>query len=491
MVAMKAWRTLRPSTQVVTVYAAIVAVGAALAFGVAPETIASAYRGRSLPILNWALQSHRSLPLGHYLEVWRGLAIASLIAVVLHLGTVLVIMRLGRRDPSSERPVNRLATDVVLIAFSALFLLTTVITGADGDYYAYGEEWRSILDGHNPWQMITRPFNAYGPLFNLMAITTPLSPLVNKLLFSFSYILFVIWLTKWPKQNSNSNIPRSLIIGSLILSPYSWTQLSWLGYFDILVGVACVASLYSLSQRKEGLAGAFLALGILLKFMPIVIFPFLAFSGRRFNWRLVGVCLALVALGFLAGFLVWGASEFTPLRFVATRSPRLSIYAVLNSDYSAQQFNIRLNWLERFLSISSIFAIFTLYMMSLIDLTLSCTLAILVTLLFSKLGYANYQIVVLCMVSYWMVVVSKNSRRLVLFAGFLICYFVYMAIKDFYAGGGMPGLPPLLPPEGMILTGFVLGCLLLAWLLWLSMIPGRGEATPLGAFVVGLRGRKA
>ena len=40
------------------------------------------------------------------------------------------------------------------------------------------------------------PFNAYGPLFNVLAPLVWVNPLANKLLFAFSYLVYVIWLIK-------------------------------------------------------------------------------------------------------------------------------------------------------------------------------------------------------------------------------------------------------------------------------------------------------
>ena len=39
-------------------------------------------------------------------------------------------------------------------------------------------------------------FNAYGPLFNVLAPLVWVNPLANKLLFAFSYLVYVVWLIK-------------------------------------------------------------------------------------------------------------------------------------------------------------------------------------------------------------------------------------------------------------------------------------------------------
>ncbi len=311
-----------------------------------------------------------------------------------------------------------------------------------------------------------------------MAIMTLLSPIANKLFFSFAYILYVIWLMKEVSPNQELKMQRWFWFGLLILNPFPWVQISWFGYFDILIGLACVASLHCLTGRKDRLSGVFLSLGILLKFMPIVILPFLAFGGRRFNWRLVGVCIATVALGFLASVLVWGTSVFTPLFFVATRSPQRSIYTILNSTYSPLRlvYNTSdLDWLERPLLLCAVLAIFILYRFRYVSLPLSCALAILVTLLFDRLGYANYQMVLFCLITYWAASEWKQLSKRPLIGILLIVYFTFMAIKDFDVYEA--GWPPLLHPNGLVLVAFVLGCLLLMGLLRFSVMLVADEAT--------------
>ena len=155
---------------------------------------------------------------------------------------------------------------------------------------------------------------------------TWLNPLFNKLLFAFSYLVYVIWLIKEHGPRRSFDASSWFCYGLLLLNLFPWVQIAYLGHFDVLVGLACVAAVHSLVYRKDALSGTYLASGILLKFIPIVILPFLAFNGRRFHFRLVGCCVAFVALGFLASVLVWGTSTFAPLAFAATRAPIWSIY---------------------------------------------------------------------------------------------------------------------------------------------------------------------
>jgi hypothetical protein len=113
--------------------------------------------------------------------------------------------------------------------------------------------------------------------------------------------------------------------------------------------------------------------------------------------------------------------------------------------------------------------------MKYISLPVSSALAILVTLLFNKLGYANYQMVFFCLITYWMVSEWKYVNRRLMIGVFLFVYFTFMAAKDFDIDAA--GWPALLHPNGMVLIAFILGCLLLAGLLRFSLISGGDAAT--------------
>ncbi len=79
-------------------------------------------------------------------------------------------------------------TNAALMVFSAAFLAVAVLSGAQGDYKAYLDEWMAVLGGSNPWKGSSSFNNAYGPLFNVLAPLALVNPLANKPLFAFSYL---------------------------------------------------------------------------------------------------------------------------------------------------------------------------------------------------------------------------------------------------------------------------------------------------------------
>ena len=140
-------------------------------------------------------------------------------------------------------------------------------------------------------------FNAYGPLFNALAPLVWVNPLANKLLFAFSYLAYVIWLIKdlAPRQGL---VTLSWPWLSLwLLNPFPWVEIAYFGYFDVLVGLACVAAVHSLISKKRwgfrNLSGD----GDTIEVHADRHFALSRVQRRRLHFRLLSVCAGVVIFG--------------------------------------------------------------------------------------------------------------------------------------------------------------------------------------------------
>src|SRR5262249_47366806 len=143
---------------------------------------------------------------------------------------------------------------------------------------------------------------------------------------------------------------------------------------------------------------------ILLKYLPIVVLPFLAFNGRRVHFRLIISCIGVAVSGLVVSVLVWGTSTFNPLKLATTRESILSIYIVLPSTHSPLRpflHSLDVDWLEKPLLLTAGLGTFMWCILRQIEPALSSALAILITLLFYRIGYANYQMVFFSLILYW------------------------------------------------------------------------------------------
>jgi len=471
----------RPPVPLLAIYAIVCLLWIGFAVGIAPNIISAAYNERSLSVLNWLFKSHRSLPIEHYLDRWSVFAAAVSIAIVLHLAIVLFIGRIDRKNrfPEKTRVCSR--TNFILIVFSAAFFAVTVLSWAQGDYkYFYLDEWMVVLGGRDPWLCgtpLNPACNSYGPLFNALAPLVWVNPLANKLLFAFVYLAFVIWLIK-------DYMPRRGLVSlswpwlSLwILNPFPWVEIAYFGYFDVLVALACVAAVHSLISKRDGVSGSYLAVGVLLKYMPIVILPFLVFSERRFHFRLLSVCVGVVIFGFTVSTLIWGPSTFRPLAVAALREPFWSIYDVLASTHSPLRLiwdlpnRNFLDWLEKPFLITAGLAVFAWCVLRRTEPALSATLAILVTLLFHRSGQFNYQMVPFLLISYWIVSEWELLREHSALAALSGGYFGVLAIFELVNWSAIANVSYTkgdIVYSAIAMLKFLLGCALLVLLIQFS-----------------------
>jgi hypothetical protein len=466
-----------PSLPLIAFYAAVCLLWIGFANGIAPNIIAAAYYERSLSVLNWVFHGRRSLPLEHYLDRWNVIAAAVLIAMVLHLMIVLFIARIGRKHRLLllDTPKACSRTNFILIAYSAAFLALTTLSWVHGDYWGYLDEWVGVLEGRDPWVGGTprQNVNAYGPLFNALAPLIWVNPLANKLLFAFSYLAYMIWLiTDFARGRGLAALSWPML-GLWLLNPYPWVEIAYFGYSDVLVALACVASVHSLLDRKDALSGIYLALGILLKFMPIVILPFLVFNERRLHFRLLSFCVGVVICGGIVSVLIWGTSTFLPVTYAATRYPHWSIYDVLTSTYSPLRLfwdlpkPNSLDWLEKPFLVTAGLGMFAWCVFRQTGPALSATLAVLVTLLFYRAGYINYHMVPFLLILYWMVCEWKQLREHSILVGLLGGYFGMLAILEIVHWS-------MLKEEflysAIVMFKFLLNCALLVGLVQFSAI---------------------
>ncbi len=313
---------LKLSKRMTTLYAVAGLGWLLLAWVVVPIIIAAAHQGRSIAPLNRFFQTRAAQhPLAHYLDLWHAFAIAVLSAGALHLAVVLWLSRVADRRKRRG-----------LIVFAALFLASTVLSGPRHDYVADLEIWDTVQRGGDPWWLVVgrnSPLNAYGPLFNVLAPLATLNPLAPKLLFAMIYVGFVIALIHQRRRLSWMDA------GAWLLNPFPWVEIAYFGHFDVLVALACVLAVRLRVRNRDGAAGASLALGVLLKYVPIVILPFLSLHDRRARPRVLISAFVIITAGMSASVLMWGTSTFRPLTFAATRgSNLLSIFRFLRGSFS-------------------------------------------------------------------------------------------------------------------------------------------------------------
>jgi hypothetical protein len=327
-------------------------------------------------------------------------------------------------------------------------------------------EWELTMLGQNPWAYPDGGLtpNSYGPLFNILAPLWKLHFLLPKLLFCACWFSLSYWFFGLCRGKKSGYFLGWI----LFLSPFFWIEIPLYGHFDILVAAAVVLSVHCLRQGKEIKSGALLGLGVLIKFIPIVILPFLAFEKGVFKHRFFFSCMAAILIGFLISFAVWGSSTFAPITFSIERESKLtSIFMFLSGRYSP----LRLFYEKPNLDFLSVPAVAIFLLTSFIfhirnhwDALASSLFALLGVLLLYKVGHPQFQTIAFILLAYYFVenfqnFVNSQSLRLSSIAYF-IWYNIYQI--SYYLSDGLNREPGLgLRHFGGLLT-FVLGL----WFLW-------------------------
>jgi len=442
-----AQRYRRRSIALFAIYAAVALGWVAVARWVVPPLLRAQQPGRMIAALKWSIERPPALFLSSdILDRWRDFSGAVLIALVLHMTTVAILgwyalpATAGRS--STDVRLGR-CTSVMLLIVSLAFLAVTVLSGPCHDYYFYLQMWYEVRQGHDPWFIVfgrdgAVPLNAYGPLFNMLAILAWVNPLAPKLVFAYAYILFVIWRFKSFAASRSLTGLRLIVLTALFWNPFPWVEIAFRGHFDILVGLLCLGAIQARIRGRDKLSGIYLALGVLLKFVPVVLLPFLAIDRRRVRPWFVFVAIASIAAGLGLSYHLWGLSTFLPLRFAATRrSTDLSIFWFLRGRFSPIQWFGRVDNYDELATPILVMALmwaWAWYWARRPNVEGAAVVAILTTVLLYRTGYPQYQMVPFVLGSWWAVrhwehLMGRNARVIA-----VACYFGWLAGFDLYYG---------------------------------------------------------
>ncbi len=392
----------------VATYAVLGAIWAGVARWAAPPIIEATYLGRSLPALNRYLRGDAgSPPVERPYDLWRTFSGAVLFAGLLHLSVVLIVRAQDRRlagDATGED--RRVSLGLVLVSLA--FLAVTALAGVQHDYVPDLQIWDEVRRGHDPWWTMGdrhEPLNAYGPLFNLLAPLAWVNPLAPKLLFAYTYVLFAVWLVGDIRARGRLAGLPAVGLMAWLWNPLPWVEVATFGHFDVLVGVAAVAALEGEGAGATSCRGRAWPRGCCSKYIPLVILPFLAFEGGRFRPRLAIAAALPIVLGLAASGYVWGPSTFLPLSFAATRESRLlSIFRFLRGTESPlhRVWGVPdVDMLSTPCLVAALLWLWAWCQLRKVDAPSSAVLALLTTLLFYKVGFPQYQIVLFLLFTYW------------------------------------------------------------------------------------------
>ena len=406
-----------------------------------------------------------SLPLNVYINVpvlparagsWSFFFAAWGIMLLSVLFVVLIFVGLENSPPSKRalrKTINNIAEQPKYQygLMAALFLCAAALaitTGFRHDYVAFSLQWAAILQGADPWNLDDSiPVNAYGPLFNTLAILFAIHPLAPKLLFCVAWLGSAAYLVKVLSQRYRKS-PLVMLAGvfCLFLNPFFWLTISEYGLFDILPAISCLGAIALSSRRRFYWAGFILGIGVLLKFYPIVLLPFLMVESRRLKIAPALSCIGTVGLGFLISVVVWGQSTFSPFLFAHEReSKTLSIFMFLRGKISPLRLFVdqpNLDAYSTYAIVLFVGLVLILVWTRKLEISLSAIAGMLTTLAFYKVGHSQFYTSIFLMIPFWYAtsrLPEPEKGKILLPFSLLLAWLVVLQLAYNLFGGMLEG----------------------------------------------------
>jgi hypothetical protein len=346
-----------------------------------------------------------------------------------------------------------------------------LLVGAIQDYHAYQIQWQLILDGKNPWLDFTEinQKNAYGPMFNALAIFYWIHPMLPKLLFIGVWFTGAITLIR---DLSPGRVREGVLF--LLLSLFFLVEQIGFGHFDILVAAAMLFGLRAYMKDQDARAACFFATAITLKFYPLVTLPFLAFDQHAgdqrgsVRYRFIGLTIFFIATIFAVAWLIWGNSILDPFTFAAGREARqLSIFKFLSADDSVLKslgINIPLALWKPLLLVAGGFT-FLWHFKRRLSPEQACLAALMITFLIYPAGHHQFQAVLFFLAFVSTRPLDPAWRRYLQFLG---VYTLLFGITDGFRRFDLSWAYNVITP-----LAFVLGILA-----WRASLKSVGKLTP-------------
>lgn len=220
--------------------------------------------------------------------------------------------------------------------FFSSFILTVLIIAFSNnsfDYKQYEVQWQYFLESGNPWRWGS---NTYGPLHGMFAYVHSIWVKAPRMIFSLTFLFASYLLAKELLKDSKLELSqKKLFIFLLLLNPLYWIFSVVFGCNDAFVAGLTLFSILLYRNNKYLTSALFLSLAILMKFIPIIIIPFLAFYQNRIRWRFSIASISITLIGFYISYLKWGGMVFHPFRVSAEREAKLlSIFRYIDGDFS-------------------------------------------------------------------------------------------------------------------------------------------------------------
>ncbi|KOP22560.1 hypothetical protein AMR41_30855 [Hapalosiphon sp. MRB220] len=341
-----------------------------------------------------------------------------------------------------------------------------ILTGFRHDYVAFTSQWSAILKGADPWNLEESiPVNAYGPLFNILALFFAIHPLAPKLLFCLAWLGVSVYLIKILSRRYREE-PLVMLAGIfyVFINPFFWLTIAEYGLFDILPSIGCLIAIALSTKRRFYLSGLVLGIGVLFKYYPIVLLPLLMIDGRKLRFSPALSCIGTIISGLLISVAVWGMSTFSPILFASERESKvLSIFMFLRGKASPLRLftdQPNLDAYSTYAMVLFVTLVFFLVWITKVEISLAAIIGILTALTFYKVGHSQFYTSIFLMVPFWYATSTLSETRklkILLPIGLLLAWLIALQLV-YNLFGGMWQKPWIYLRDIVGLPTFVIEC---------------------------------
>ena len=279
------------------------------------------------------------------------------------------------------------------------------------DYIFYMQQWDAIIHGKNAWADKT---NAYGPIHNVLALLYSININLPRLLFVSLWLISCIGIMAIIKQNKY--LPEEYkyaLYFTLLLNPLFWIFIVKFGTNDILMAFFVLVSIFFYKKQKDVVSGSLMAVAIAVKFIPLVMIPFLVFSKVRVRWNFAISLLLVLAAIFSISYMLWGGDLLHPFHMAGERSSKmLSIFRFLRGSVSPLRLFVaqpNLDWMSIYLCIGIILSFLYIHIKYNFENILSSITALTLLLMFFKVGHHQFYITLVMLFILW---IGLDYRRI-------------------------------------------------------------------------------
>jgi hypothetical protein len=314
----------------------------------------------------------------------------------------------------------------VLCLVSLWFALAV---GPQQDYVAFLKIWSRVLEGQDPYANDPLAINAYGPAFNVFSALVLIHPLAPKFFFTLVWMLVDLYLVRLVRGRDLEGQRILSVHLVLVANPYFWIEIPYYGHFDIVVAACCLGAVHCCAAGRHVASGLLLGIGILLKFFPLALLPFLVMDRKQFRPRLLVATVGMVAYGMSMGYAYWGGAVFSPLSYAVQRGA--SGASIFNDvPFLAERFHVDLAPIMSMslpLLTGAGATLFVVAWMCWLDSKTSSVLAGLLVLMFYKVAHPQFFTLPIVLLVYWFTTRDKPASREMQLRAATGCYVIWLA----------------------------------------------------------------